>query len=942
MLKKIAVILAGSGIILAGVIAAVLVLHPRIPLGGLSDPVSSLLTSLSGRQQSLSGDFYLTPGAWITLLAEDARLELRGEGDSRITAEIVSVETTVHLLSLLVGKIRMDGLTAHGVDVKLSSIGGGQGQKKQTDLFPTVLQETGVIDLADITVTVDTPKTDGQLVFELKRAEGGFSPVSPDKPWPFSASLTHKTVSIIIDGSIAGLGAKPELTAGISLVGDHLNDITSIFGYQGSENQPFVIKGTLAISADEIHVDITELQPGSTNLDVSAFIKGFGRQIPEYSVVLRGEHLDLDEIKALITPEKSGADINKTGNGEVKISRDEIIFPGTFPIRNLDLVLDVKELSLGGKNILDVRLDAFIHDGRIQEAPFTATFKNSLLTGHYSLDVGSKNPEISAQLNSSSINLGAILGELELADDVSLTIDHVKTDIRTRGNTFGKLFDNLSLTIDASGGLFEYRDPNTGGILPIRLEKSLITAVPGEKINLEMSGRIDTTPVKIELTLDDRRDEPPGTVNNAPFLLDILVADTQWRLSGEIPLPLALEGVSLHSDLKGENLSSLNELLNLELPDIGPYEVSGTFGIKPRGYSLDGLQLQLGTSSLTGDVFVDTKAIPPMVTIDLESPSIQLDDFRSLRAGSGQALTDVPDLGLKSTSPLNHEQPQEQQFLITDQVILDSYDSSVSVEVLEVLSGEDFLGSGTLKIEQRQGQFMISPLHLRLPTSTVLVDFSLEPAGATRLYSLDMVIEDLDYGIIGRRIKPDTDLWGIINLRTSLRAEASEFKDIMANASGYIDFSLQPEQLRAGIIDLWAVNLFSRLIPFVTDNESKINCFAGRFNIRDGVLNQENLLIDTSRIQIKGDLEVDFSRRWIEAYLRPIPKRPQFFSLATPIKISGNLSDVKTGVAAGGFIGTVIRLVTSYIVVPIQWIILNKLPEDGTPDCLQLIEEREQ
>lgn len=87
---------------------------------------------------------------------------------------------------------------------------------------------------------------------------------------------------------------------------------------------------------------------------------------------------------------------------------------------------------------------------------------------------------------------------------------------------------------------------------------------------------------------------------------------------------------------------------------------------------------------------------------------------------------------------------------------------------------------------------------------------------------------------------------------------------------------------------------------------------------------------------MKRTLEVDFAEKWIEAQLRPIPKRPQFYSLATPVHVSGRLDDLKVDVARGGVIGTIIRMATSYITVPVQWIIFEKIPPDGTDTCLQV------
>ena len=195
--------------------------------------------------------------------------------------------------------------------------------------------------------------------------------------------------------------------------------------------------------------------------------------------------------------------------------------------------------------------------------------------------------------------------------------------------------------------------------------------------------------------------------------------------------------------------------------------------------------------------------------------------------------------------------------------------------------------------------------------------------------------------MIGRWYKPDTDVAGTISVRSSMQGASPDFKTLLANSSGTIDFALQPIQMRAGVIDLWALNLLRFLVPIVTsDTESRINCAAGKFNLDEGILRHESFLFDTSRVQVKGTIEVDFTRNWIDAVFRPVPKRPQFLSLATPIQVNGNLEDLNVGIARGGIIGTAVRFVTSYIVVPLQWIILEKVPEDDTHTCLQLFNQR--
>ncbi len=50
---------------------------------------------------------------------------------------------------------------------------------------------------------------------------------------------------------------------------------------------------------------------------------------------------------------------------------------------------------------------------------------------------------------------------------------------------------------------------------------------------------------------------------------------------------------------------------------------------------------------------------------------------------------------------------------------------------------------------------------------------------------------------------------GTFNLDVDLESSATNFKELLANGNGYVDFSAHPENLRAGIIDLWAINLIA-------------------------------------------------------------------------------------------------------------------------------------
>ena len=185
-----------------------------------------------------------------------------------------------------------------------------------------------------------------------------------------------------------------------------------------------------------------------------------------------------------------------------------------------------------------------------------------------------------------------------------------------------------------------------------------------------------------------------------------------------------------------------------------------------------------------------------------------------------------------------------------------------------------------------------------------------------------------------RRLKPGTDLQGLFSLRVDIDTRAPTLDALMQHANGRIDFAVWPKNLKAGIFDLWAVNLFVALIPNVDpSSESKVNCAVARFHLNDGKLSQDDILLDTSRMRVKGEGRVDFASEQLAFRLVPQAKTPQFLSLATPVGVSGTITDFKIGVAGSDVLDTAGRLLTSIFVVPIQKLTQSSLPREGADVC---------
>jgi uncharacterized protein involved in outer membrane biogenesis len=256
------------------------------------------------------------------------------------------------------------------------------------------------------------------------------------------------------------------------------------------------------------------------------------------------------------------------------------------------------------------------------------------------------------------------------------------------------------------------------------------------------------------------------------------------------------------------------------------------------------------------------------------------------------------------------------------------------VQVDQVLSGADKLGGGKLQARLVDGRADIGPIEVEVPGGSARLALGYQPTERDVQVDLKIDVRKFDYGILARRIKTHTDVRGTFSANVNVTSRARYLSEVLRHGSGEIDFAIWPENMRSGIFDLWAVNVLVALVPAVDPaKESKVNCAIGRFNLTEGQLIDRAIVLDTTRMRVVGTGHADFRSEKIWLRLRPASKTAQFFSLATPVQVTGTFNKFAVGVSPGDVAETVGRLATSVIVVPLQKLFGKKIPEDGSDVC---------
>ncbi len=184
----------------------------------------------------------------------------------------------------------------------------------------------------------------------------------------------------------------------------------------------------------------------------------------------------------------------------------------------------------------------------------------------------------------------------------------------------------------------------------------------------------------------------------------------------------------------------------------------------------------------------------------------------------------------------------------------------------------------------------------------------------------------------------------MLSTRINLRLAGKDFLHRLDGAHGQMDFAIWPQNISAGDIDIWALNVFQAVSSSVTTTESKINCVVGLLDIKDGQLNEEFLAIDTTKVWLFGNIDINYPDETIELALIPRPKKLKIGGIETPVYLKGNLNDnfdtSDLTVKTKDKVKTFVSIIFSPLHVPMRRIHGKNVPADGSEVCGKLLDRK--
>ena len=844
---------------------------------------------------------------------------------------------------------------------KLQSVTAHLGLKRNTD----ILADAGLLDIpVKLTVQADP----------LAELHSG-------NPWHLDINADSPAFSAQAKGFVSEKGLKEDSRFSVELDVEKLGALSNWLGIKDDVDQSLRFAGELVQQQDILTVTLEELRIGESSGEIS-FDWNTAGESGIANIKTHFSRLDLDELAGFLpesaeepeagsTAATSPAPRPEPGPAPGSVSRPlagpapgpgpgpaagpssgPAPGPASGPLEiegvNLDAPLlgehvhipdanidfQVDELVVAGQTLSQLTFTGEVRDSQLIPSPFSTEYAGSRFYGDMALDLRNQTLAMDFELAVDQPDFGRILSELNAVSDIDLALDKASFSLHLKGKTIGELIQGVRMNATMDGGVLRLTDANTGASSDILLNSGSVSAQPNLRLTLKMDGELKKLPVELEVSFNPLS-RLLTSRKNVTMQLSAKMPDLHLLSYSVVNLPIDQRTMRLGIILKTPSLTALNPLLDVDMPPLGPVELHGRFGVNPDGYEIRQSTVNIGDTRLVGDLKLVTIGEKPDLAIHLSAPTIQLDDFE---LGDWKAWKDIDDK--KPSVSQEVEETSEQSIAVSSLVspeVMNAINASLKVDVDEVLSGDDRLGEGKLRLNLNDGDLNLNPLFVALPGGEIYVTGHLKPIDDGFNIVLKTNVDRFDYGVMARRIDPKTNMQGEVSFNIDINTTAPTPDDLFSHARGRFGFALWPRDFEAGIIDLWAVGLASAVLPRLGPGDpSQLNCAVGTFELNDGQMSDIALILDTSQMQVAGHSKINFTDKQIEMVLAPRAKTAQIFGLALPVRVRGSFTDFGFGVPSGEALLTTLRFVTSPVIAPLSWLFEQPLEADGSGLCQQL------
>jgi len=587
---------------------------------------------------------------------------------------------------------------------------------------------------------------------------------------------------------------------------------------------------------------------------------------------LSSKRLTLSEFD---TPSKPSSKTGTTGLMDRPIKLDAL---KAFDAK-LDLI--VKSVADSPIPVEDVKSTITLTNGELS-APFRASMANVPVNGQIQLLRRENVPAVSLEATVGKIDVGQTFKQLKMPEMFVGTADAVSFEASSTGETLRKILAQSTFAMQIKPADLSYTLEVINQKVDIQVRSAEIVARKDQPLKGSFSGTVRGVDFNAKVStanLFEIREE----TESLPVKATIQTVDLKFKVEGFVNRPFEKKEFELQYELAGTEIAGLDPLFDFTVPLQGEFRARGR--ITRRGNRLTYKEdLRIGKSDLRADITVLREPPRPQISGSIIASQIHLDDV------------DIFDVDEKATSTEDNNRVIPDYTLPVDVFLMADLDLDIKAERIRAQIGD--LGKFVSKVSLKDGRFKSSLNVTGFKGAKVNNEFELDAAADPPLAKIQSNAKGLNFGYLLNSMNLSDLVKGQIDLHIDLSGAGATRYSFLGNAAGRITIIGGPGQITGRRIDLWAADLIPTMLStgWQRDDVTETNCIVAHIELKEGLAEIEDLLLDTQRITIAGSGILNLKTEEIDVIIAPRPKRASLVSLANPVRIQGTLAEPEVSV----------------------------------------------
>src|SRR5262249_35388111 len=312
--------------------------------------------------------------------------------------------------------------------------------------------------------------------------------------------------------------------------------------------------------------------------------------------------------------------------------------------------------------------------------------------------------------------------------------------------------------------------------------------------------------------------------------------------------------------LAGNDLAVLGDALTISLPATAPYRLSGRLQREGDQWRFGDFRGTVGASDLGGEFNVDLGKKRPLLGGKLHSKLLDITDLGGfVGAEPGKAARTAPG-----------------KVLPANRINLDKLrrvDAHVTLTAAQCRTPSLPLDTVNAKLDLEDGLYELTPIEFGVAGGTLSSRVTVNARQQNLAVNLDSVFKQLHIGKLVPRAQLLEKSLGAINGRARLKGQGNSLAAVLGTSNGRVDLLSGGGEVSNLLLEFAGADI-AEIVKFWVggDQTVELRCGVMGFDVRDGLMTSEVLVIDTDDTYFGGQGTISLKDETLNLTITPLPK----------------------------------------------------------------------